>query len=337
MALINCPECNKPVSDKAKTCPHCGIDLEKEVSLKFTCPECGQKVSGEYDICPICGFPLKKGEVLAEEKVQIIPNTIQITNSSLTYKKKKFFIVSFVALILSAIIIFITATASKQKEEKYNKALALIDDLQFQEAASLLLDLKGYKDVNKLLVYNEAMSWLEKGNYEKAKELFNPINGYRNVDEAQEQIVYESCVLSCISGIKNDFYNPDSLYIHDVIFNLNTEEKDDASPVDNKKSIYPPCVIELGGQNQIGGKAIRYYLFYYSEEEKKYNCLGSCKSLDEDDYKEEYKKDDDYLMEKFIYLLITTIIDDQTEYGNINLNRLNNLLKTNVYTPINFD
>lgn len=28
MALINCPECNNNVSDKAETCPHCGIKLQ---------------------------------------------------------------------------------------------------------------------------------------------------------------------------------------------------------------------------------------------------------------------------------------------------------------------
>ncbi|CAK7025569.1 zinc ribbon domain-containing protein [Saezia sanguinis] len=27
MALINCPECNKEVSDKAETCPNCGIKI----------------------------------------------------------------------------------------------------------------------------------------------------------------------------------------------------------------------------------------------------------------------------------------------------------------------
>ena len=27
MALIKCPECSKEVSDKAKTCPHCGYPL----------------------------------------------------------------------------------------------------------------------------------------------------------------------------------------------------------------------------------------------------------------------------------------------------------------------
>jgi hypothetical protein len=33
MALINCPECNKEVSDTALTCPHCGYQLKKPASV----------------------------------------------------------------------------------------------------------------------------------------------------------------------------------------------------------------------------------------------------------------------------------------------------------------
>lgn len=29
MALINCPECNKEISDQAKTCPNCGCPIKK--------------------------------------------------------------------------------------------------------------------------------------------------------------------------------------------------------------------------------------------------------------------------------------------------------------------
>ncbi len=29
MALINCPECNKEISDKAEACPHCGYPIQK--------------------------------------------------------------------------------------------------------------------------------------------------------------------------------------------------------------------------------------------------------------------------------------------------------------------
>lgn len=39
MSLIKCPECQKEVSDKAKTCIHCGcpiqIEIEKENFLSF--------------------------------------------------------------------------------------------------------------------------------------------------------------------------------------------------------------------------------------------------------------------------------------------------------------
>jgi len=41
MALINCPECGKEISDKAASCPNCGIVLKK----KF-CYHCGAKSGG---------------------------------------------------------------------------------------------------------------------------------------------------------------------------------------------------------------------------------------------------------------------------------------------------
>lgn len=34
MALINCPECNKEISDKVKSCPHCGYPLVEEQEVK---------------------------------------------------------------------------------------------------------------------------------------------------------------------------------------------------------------------------------------------------------------------------------------------------------------
>ena len=56
MALIECPECGKKISDQAKMCPHCGMPLEKTI----ICPECGEEISSEEKNCPACGFPVKK-------------------------------------------------------------------------------------------------------------------------------------------------------------------------------------------------------------------------------------------------------------------------------------
>lgn len=35
MALINCKECGKEISDKAKTCPNCGIALNDAVAKEI--------------------------------------------------------------------------------------------------------------------------------------------------------------------------------------------------------------------------------------------------------------------------------------------------------------
>lgn len=35
MSLINCPECNKEISDSARKCPHCGYPLKEEVEVIY--------------------------------------------------------------------------------------------------------------------------------------------------------------------------------------------------------------------------------------------------------------------------------------------------------------
>jgi hypothetical protein len=60
--LINCPECNKEVSDKAEICPNCGYKLQKlEPIIKGvycpSCLDCGIKTKIEY--CPYCHVKYK--------------------------------------------------------------------------------------------------------------------------------------------------------------------------------------------------------------------------------------------------------------------------------------
>ena len=40
--LINCPECEKKISNYANTCPHCGFPTETHKAL-LDCPKCGEK------------------------------------------------------------------------------------------------------------------------------------------------------------------------------------------------------------------------------------------------------------------------------------------------------
>jgi hypothetical protein len=43
MALINCPECGKEISDKAASCPHCGNPIYTKEEEYLCCPKCRSK------------------------------------------------------------------------------------------------------------------------------------------------------------------------------------------------------------------------------------------------------------------------------------------------------
>lgn len=53
MALINCPECGKEISDQAISCPNCGTPINK-TEKKF-CQHCGEQIDKDCVICPKCG------------------------------------------------------------------------------------------------------------------------------------------------------------------------------------------------------------------------------------------------------------------------------------------
>ena len=61
MALVNCPECKKPISDTTDKCIGCGAELKK-------CPECGVLLIKNAAFCSNCGYRLT--EMVEEEKIE---------------------------------------------------------------------------------------------------------------------------------------------------------------------------------------------------------------------------------------------------------------------------
>ena len=48
MALINCFECGKEISDKATSCPNCGVPINKDESVS---------TSGNFEVLELLKFP----------------------------------------------------------------------------------------------------------------------------------------------------------------------------------------------------------------------------------------------------------------------------------------
>lgn len=58
MALMNCPECGKEISDQATFCPNCGTPTKKG-ETKF-CKYCGEQIDKECVVCPKCGKQIEE-------------------------------------------------------------------------------------------------------------------------------------------------------------------------------------------------------------------------------------------------------------------------------------
>lgn len=60
MALIQCPECQGKISDKANICPKCGFPIKDKTNNEPSligmniCPKCGKFIIGKEN-CPDCG------------------------------------------------------------------------------------------------------------------------------------------------------------------------------------------------------------------------------------------------------------------------------------------
>lgn len=55
MSLINCPECQKNISDQAITCVYCGFVLKSSIK----CPECSALNKEDSQFCQNCGYPFR--------------------------------------------------------------------------------------------------------------------------------------------------------------------------------------------------------------------------------------------------------------------------------------
>lgn len=98
MALIKCSCCEKDISDKAASCPHCGhpVELQKGGEVKsIFCGECGVEVPQGMEACLNCGCPV-------ENDVET-PQKVEVTGVSLPKRKKNkklFVIIAIVVVVL---------------------------------------------------------------------------------------------------------------------------------------------------------------------------------------------------------------------------------------------
>ena len=127
MALIQCPECGKQVSDKARKCPHCGYPLE---DIDFAKEEIAEETSIET-----------VGDHISKEVVEE-----KIVKEKKPIPKKV--IICIISGVVVASLIGYFATSNIRA---YNKGKELYSQKKYKEAIEKFSDLDDYKDSKKLL------------------------------------------------------------------------------------------------------------------------------------------------------------------------------------------
>jgi ABC-type Na+ efflux pump permease subunit len=124
MALVNCPNCGKKISDKAEQCPQCGYKFAKNNKTGI-CAECGAEIGCGNTECQNCGCPVSK--IITVE-----------------HKKSKAKSIVIVSLILAVIVgigcIFVSQIRKAQYEEYLSLATAtmLQSSIKTEKAGNLI-------------------------------------------------------------------------------------------------------------------------------------------------------------------------------------------------------
>lgn len=248
MALINCQECGKEISDKANSCPHCG--------------------------CP------SVSTVTDEKQEIVVQRSRKISNK-------------LIVIVIGVILVVVVGSVI------YNVKVSLPKKN-----------------------YEEAISFLEKGMYKEGQEILQTLVGYEDVDTILRQITYESYAYSCVNSLKKYLKNPDSYSPYEIVFYKSTKEE-------NNK--YPICIMHYGAQNGFGGNTTGYAYFSRDDDADSYELVGTCDSLDEDEYDTD---DEDELYDLIICIAINSLKESSDEVGEINMNRFKTVIKNEAYSTI---
>lgn len=125
MALINCPECKREISDKAKSCPHCGFSMAKDTANSYS---------------------------IDTNTSELNPDDILIKEDDTGNKKNKFYdkkliVTISIGILLGALILYCFNSTY------YSKFIKAIKDENTQEAIKIFNELENDKHIEKIEDY----------------------------------------------------------------------------------------------------------------------------------------------------------------------------------------
>lgn len=205
MALIQCPECGKEISDKAKKCVHCGkiFVVEDVADIKIKCNECGVILSETDEVCPNCGYTVENIKTKNEtNKSGVNVQQSKISNLKIKMKTNKaIYYVSIVILICVVGGIGYNLFSGGSEKSAYNKYIKNLEDVQ-----NLMFDgvvEAGALNALTLKVWENAI--YEKNDDETDKYTWNTaISHWRGCEASIRKLYEDPSTVTTVSDIKEN-------------------------------------------------------------------------------------------------------------------------------------
>lgn len=153
MALINCPECDKQISDKAQNCPGCGMPIIKNEPEEYlACPQCKSKEL-HSEKSGFSGGKALTGALLTGG-IGILAGIIGSKDIYLTCLKCNHRFKAGQALVVKPTNILTTPELDKKIIEKYGQNKNFVDSFNFYKNETNCTTNEALKHVSELLKKN---------------------------------------------------------------------------------------------------------------------------------------------------------------------------------------
>lgn len=139
MALIQCKNCGKEISDKAKQCPNCGENLEEEIvqdNPAHVCEECGESIPEGAEVCPNCGCPVQLEPEEAPQKVAV--TAVDLPKMKKSTKTKVWVAIGVIVAVIALAFVgqkMYKDGQAKEAASQYSANLSLASDLMLSGAS----------------------------------------------------------------------------------------------------------------------------------------------------------------------------------------------------------
>lgn len=338
MAMIKCPECGKDVSSFAPACPNCGFPIlndsvntpKKEDTVQVDEKAELHNEATEISEDVIVTEKENKGTTVPViEAPPVVCGTVVETSNVNNKKPNKKVLIALCAILVCVIVVIVSVVGGSNKKAKtYENAERYLRQGDYELAITTFQELGNYKDSADCASYCEALSFCELGDYESAYDVLSAIPNYENTKQLLFEIYFETRLFEGLNDFKVYLKNPESLSVKSVEFHYypDAHETGEGATIEE-----PACVINESAQNGFGGFSSAYALLTYQKDQGQYEFVGSCDSLDEDEYD---LSDDDELWDWLTCSMINTHLENPEIENAVNIDRIENIIASGRYSSI---